>query len=272
MWLYAKIMRTQLNAALVCKSLSCAIYISESYRAIPIISAWSLCFVSLLINEQNSRIIMIIYITSHHITSHHSSHHITPHHIITSHHIASHHITWYPATPDHITIIIHHITSYVISHHTTSHHIYVVLFTCSVKCNFVLASTCVYLFIQMPIPYIRATQSWASAVLDVTRYNDTIMTAMTSHITSLTIVCSTVYSGADQRKHQSSASLAFVRGIHLWPVNSPHKGPITRKMIPFDDVVMYAHFFFRRMTILRMSRHALVEVPRQQAEDMGHAC
>ena len=46
------------------------------------------------------------------------------------------------------------------------------------------------------------------------------------------------YSGADQRKHQSSASLAFVRGIHRWPVNSPHKGPVTRKMFPFDDVIM----------------------------------
>ena len=47
-----------------------------------------------------------------------------------------------------------------------------------------------------------------------------------------------VYSDADQRKHQSSASLAFVRGIHRWPVNSPHKGPVTRKMFPFDDVIM----------------------------------
>ena len=46
-----------------------------------------------------------------------------------------------------------------------------------------------------------------------------------------------VYSGADERKHQSSASLAFVLGIHRWPVNSPHKGPITRKMFPFDDVI-----------------------------------
>ena len=44
--------------------------------------------------------------------------------------------------------------------------------------------------------------------------------------------------GPDQRKHQSSASLAFVRGIHLWPVNHPHKGPVTRKMFPFDDVNM----------------------------------
>ena len=57
-------------------------------------------------------------------------------------------------------------------------------------------------------------------------------------ITSLTIVYSTVYSDADQSKHQSSASLAFVRGIHRGPVNSPHKWPVTRKMFPFDDVIM----------------------------------
>ena len=69
-------------------------------------------------------------------------------------------------------------------------------------------------------------------------YNDVIMSTIASQITSLTIVYSTVYSGADQRKHQSSASLAFVRGIHRWPVNSPHKGPVTRKMFPFDDVIM----------------------------------
>ena len=70
-------------------------------------------------------------------------------------------------------------------------------------------------------------------------YNDIIMGAMPSKITSFTIVYSAVNSGADQRKHQSSASLAFVRGIHRRPVNSPHKGPVTRKMFPFDDVVMY---------------------------------
>ena len=56
----------------------------------------------------------------------------------------------------------------------------------------------------------------------------------------LTIVYSTVYSGADQRKHQSSASLAFVRGIHRSPVNSPRKRRVTRKMFPFDDVIMPA--------------------------------
>ena len=69
-------------------------------------------------------------------------------------------------------------------------------------------------------------------------YDDVIMGAIASQITSLTIVYSTVYSGADQRKHHSSAALAFVRGIHRGPVNSPHKGPVTRKMFPFDDVIM----------------------------------
>ena len=64
------------------------------------------------------------------------------------------------------------------------------------------------------------------------------MIAMASLITNFTIVYSTVYSGADQRKHQSSASLAFVREIHRWLVNSPHKGPVTRKMFAFDDVIM----------------------------------
>ena len=43
---------------------------------------------------------------------------------------------------------------------------------------------------------------------------------------------------ADRRKHQNSTSLAFVRGIQRWPVNSPHKGPVTRKIFPFDDVIM----------------------------------
>ena len=57
---------------------------------------------------------------------------------------------------------------------------------------------------------------------------------MASPITSLTVVYSTVHPDADQRKHQSSAPLAFVWG----PVNSPHKGPVTRKMYPFDDVIM----------------------------------
>ena len=69
-------------------------------------------------------------------------------------------------------------------------------------------------------------------------YGDVIMGTIASQITSLTIVYSTVYSDTDQRKHQSSASLAFVRGIHRGQVNSPHKCLVTRKMCPFDDVIM----------------------------------
>ena len=72
-------------------------------------------------------------------------------------------------------------------------------------------------------------------------YNDVIMGTIASQIISLTIIYSTVYSDTDQRKHQSSASLAFVRGIHRGPVNSPHKRPVTRKIFSFDDVIMIAN-------------------------------
>ena len=79
-------------------------------------------------------------------------------------------------------------------------------------------------------------------------YCDVIMAAMTSHITSITLVYSIVHSGTDQRKYQSSASLAFVRGIHRRPVNSPHKWPVTRKMFQFDDVIMGYIFRGQHMT------------------------
>ena len=69
-------------------------------------------------------------------------------------------------------------------------------------------------------------------------YSEVVMGAIAFQITSLAIVYLMVYSGADQRKHQSSASLIFVWGIHRWPMNSPHKWPVTRQMFPFDDVIM----------------------------------
>ena len=69
-------------------------------------------------------------------------------------------------------------------------------------------------------------------------YGEVIMGTIASQIPSLIIVYSTVYSGADQRKHQSSASLAFVRWIHWGPVNSTHKWPVMWKMFPFDDVII----------------------------------
>ena len=71
----------------------------------------------------------------------------------------------------------------------------------------------------------------------VVLYSDVIMGTVASKITSLTIVYSTVYSDADQRKHQSSASLAFVWGIHRRPGNSPHKCPVTQEMFSYYDVI-----------------------------------
>ena len=75
-------------------------------------------------------------------------------------------------------------------------------------------------------------------------YDDVIIGAIASQITSFTIVYSTIYSDADQRKYQSSASLAFVRRIHRGPVNSPHKWPVTLKMFPFDGVIMIKIYQF----------------------------
>ena len=88
-------------------------------------------------------------------------------------------------------------------------------------------------------------------------YSDVIMGAMASQITSLTIVYTTVYSGADQRNHQSSVSLAFVRGIHRSPVNSPHKRPVTRKMLPFGDVIMYFTWVWLLFHVLHSVLHVV---------------
>ena len=94
----------------------------------------------------------------------------------------------------------------------------------------------------MPVASLR---SWSVSGILWRVYSITVMMSATaSHITSPAIVYSTVYPDANQRKHQSSASLAFVRGIHRWPVNSPHKGPVTRKMFPFDDVILSAAYLF----------------------------
>ena len=71
-----------------------------------------------------------------------------------------------------------------------------------------------------------------------TLYNDVIMGAMASQISSASFVCSVVWPGVDRRKHHSSASLVFVRGIHRRPVNFPHKRPVTLKLFPFDDIIM----------------------------------
>ena len=88
-------------------------------------------------------------------------------------------------------------------------------------------------------------------------YTDVIMGAIASQITSLTIVYSAVYSNADQRKHKSSGSLAFVRGIHQGTHEFPAQMAVSRKMFPFDDVIMawwqhhiYGHAFCLTVTYL----------------------
>ena len=84
----------------------------------------------------------------------------------------------------------------------------------------------------------RNWRTWEEIKSHFIHYCDVVMATMSSQILSIAIVYSTAHSGGDQRKYQSSASLAFVRGINMWPVNSPHKGSVTRKMFPFDDVIM----------------------------------
>ena len=79
---------------------------------------------------------------------------------------------------------------------------------------------------------------WRNVRFSPNNFRDVMMSGLVSQMTVTSIVYSTLCSGADQRKHQSSASLAFVNGIHRWPVNSPHKWPVTRKMFQFDDVIM----------------------------------
>ena len=111
-----------------------------------------------------------------------------------------------------------------------------------------------YRWLSARLQYLRCY----NALTKLQYYNDVIMSAIASQITSLTIVYSTIYSDADQRKHQSSASLAFVRGIHRGPVNSPHKWPVTRKMSPFNDVIMSLVLSYRCIRKLKKYEYANV--------------
>ena len=88
------------------------------------------------------------------------------------------------------------------------------------------------------------------------------MGAMASLITSFAIVYSTVYSGPDQRKHQSSASLPFVLGIHRWPVTGelPAQMASNVEMFPFDDVIMLYLDIYGMVISLKMSNAVLLIV------------
>ena len=75
-------------------------------------------------------------------------------------------------------------------------------------------SFCECVICMVVVQVIKCTGFFVVCVCCIYNYNDVIMTMIASQITSLTVVYSTVYSDANQRKHQSYASLAFVWGIH----------------------------------------------------------
>ena len=111
------------------------------------------------------------------------------------------------------------------------------------------------LWIKQPIwnPNTTKGTSCTLFLVSTAHYIGVIMTTIASQITSLTIVYSTVYSDADQRKHHSSASLAFVWGIHRGPL----KWPVTRKMFPFDDVIMDIFLWYRMVVCIQCILNAV---------------
>ena len=111
--------------------------------------------------------------------------------------------------------------------------LYIFVLMCEYNITFFLLWEWIFIYIIILIK----SKKWAISHC-LGHCSDVIMSMMVSQITGVSIVNSTVYSDVDQGKQQSSASLAFVRGIHHWPVKSPHKGPVTRKMLPFHDVIM----------------------------------
>ena len=94
-----------------------------------------------------------------------------------------------------------------------------------------------WIFFSPSVPEVKGIVNSALYNLPLD-YSDVKMSVMVSKITSISIVHSTICLGANQRNHQSSTTLAFVRGIRQWPVNPLHKGPVMRKMFPFDYVII----------------------------------
>ena len=80
-------------------------------------------------------------------------------------------------------------------------------------------------------------------------WQHSVFITMTS-TTGVSIACSAICSDADKRKHQISTSLDFVRENHRWPVDSHHKGPVTLKRFPFDDVI--------KLVVNRVNVHAVL--------------
>ena len=89
---------------------------------------------------------------------------------------------------------------------------------------------------------------WVGSVTQLTsncgHNSDVILSMMVSQITGILIVCLTICTSTAQRKYLSFVSLAFVRGIHWSPADSPHKGPLMWKLFPFDDAIMETYQLF----------------------------
>ena len=125
----------------------------------------------------------------------------------------------------------------------------------------------------LPLWRLALTHLWPIAGSGI-HYTDVIMSAMASKITSFKIVYSNVYLDADKRKHQSFTSLAFRGVVHRSPVNSLQKGPVTRKMFPFDDVIMqrpkgcefkyriWQHKFVWKIAVYKLSLCPCISSPR----------
>ena len=99
------------------------------------------------------------------------------------------------------------------------------------------------------------TNTASQDYLTVSHYNDVIMGTIASQVISLTIVYSTVYSDADQRKHQSSASLAFVRGIHgdRWQMAS-------NGLVPLGNKPLHETMLTRSLSPYGVTRQQLVNI------------
>ena len=108
----------------------------------------------------------------------------------------------------------------------------------------------VYVYISMQNLWYINCPSGNETEIFCDHYSDVIMSVTASPISSVSIVCSTVCSGANQRNHQSSASLAFERGIHRWPENYPHIGHVAI-VYSFDNVIMIS---VRRQLIVALHR------------------
>ena len=107
-------------------------------------------------------------------------------------------------------------------------------------------------------------------LIKISHYSDV---TIAPQMTSLTIVYPPAYSEADQRKHQSSASLAFVRGIHRGPVNSPHKWPVTRKVFSFDDVIVQPYDItgsWRRLFVMNLHVYGDLNTKLKESRESKH--